>query len=161
MISINTMKTKDQRLLEEAYIDIMLDEKINWKGALTAGAMAAMNLLGGNQAQAADSGKTVSGVEQAHNHSVTAEDLIPRAEFNQVLDMMREAVKKGDLKTVKQIYNFVHKECVDAVGRVSGSGEIKKIAAMDAEALKIWNDAYLGLMKGGISAVGDAIKGSM
>lgn len=150
------MKSKDQQLLEEAYESILLDEKINWKGALTAGAMAAASLLGGGQARAADLDKPTQGIEQTHK--VTVEDLIPQKEFEQVLDMMRQAVDKGDLKTVKQIYNFVKKECHDAIGKVSGSGEITKVAKMEAAALKIWNDAYLGLMKGGLNAIGDATR---
>lgn len=146
------MKTKDQLLLEQAYEDILLDEKINWKGALTALAMAAANLLGhAGTSQAAELEKPATSVE--HNQKITAEDLIPRKDFDEVLDMMRQAVDKGDLKSVKQIYNIVNQECSKAAAEVSGSEEIEKLANMDAEALKIWNDAYLGVMKLGIKGM--------
>lgn len=146
------MKNKDQILLEQAYEDILLNEKINWKGALTAAAMAAANLLGTSSTAKADSlDKPATSIEQTKK--VTAEDLIPRKEFDQVLDMMRQQVAKGDLKSVKQIYNIVQNECTKASGEVSGSEEIRKIADMHAEALKIWNDAYLGVAKSGLEGM--------
>jgi hypothetical protein len=147
----------DQILLEQAYEEILLNEKINWKGALTATALAALNLLGhAGTSQAAEFDKPSTSIEQ--NHKVTAEDLIPRKDFDQVLDMMRQAVAKGDLKSAKQIYNIVNKECTNASMEVSGSDEVRKIAGMDAEALKIWNDAYLGVIQTGIGAMTNAAR---
>lgn len=150
------MKSREQRLLEEAYEQILIDEKINWKGALTAAAMAATSLLGGTGTAKAD--VPSQGIEQAVR--VTAEDLIPQKEFEQVLDMMRQAVAKGDLKSAKQIYNIVNRECSEAAGKVQGNKEIHKLADMDATALKIFNDAYLGVFKGGIEAMADAARGT-
>jgi hypothetical protein len=155
------MKNKDQTLLEQAYEDILLNEKINWKGALTAAAVTAAGLIGGNsQANASEieNSKSQSRLEQSIK--LSAEDLIPRAEFDRVLDLMKQQVAKGDLKSVKQIYNIIQKECTDATTKVSGSNEIRKLAAMNAEALKIWNDAYLGIVKSGLGSMADSIKNS-
>lgn len=151
------MKNKDQILLEQAYQDILLDEKINWKGALTAAAMAAATLLGASSTAKADAFDRPS-TPTEQTKKVTAEDLLPRKEFDQVLDMMRQQVAKGDLKSVKQIYNIVQKECTKAAGEVSGSDEIRKIAGMQAEALKIWNDAYLGVAKSGLESMAQSLK---
>ena len=78
------MKSKDQQLLEEAYQQILIDEKIGWKGALTAAALAALNLIGGpTQAQAAPSlefepkNDPIEHVERAP----TAEELLPSKEI--------------------------------------------------------------------------------
>jgi len=150
------MKTKDQLLLEEAYREILIDEKINWKGALTSAAMAAVTLLGGGTAKASDLDKPVAGIEQTAK--VTVEDLIPQKEFQQVLQIMRDCIAKGDLKSAKQILNFIRQECTNATGEVSGSDEIRKIAGMHAQAEKIFNDAYLGAVKGGLEAMSQQIK---
>jgi hypothetical protein len=145
------MKTKDTLLLEQAYEEVLLDEKINWKGALTAAAMAALQLIGTGNAKAADTSAPVTGIEQTKN--TTAEDLLPQKEFEQVLQMMRDSVAKGDLKSAKQILNIVRQECTNATAKVSGSNEIHKIAKMHAQAEKIFNDAYLGVVKSGINSM--------
>lgn len=146
------MKSKDQQLLEEAYEEVLLDEKLNWKGALTGLALAAAQLIGGaSQAKAADYDRPVAGVEQSQN--VTAEDLIPRKEFDEVLDMMRSAVAKGDLKSAKQILNVIEKECNDGAAKVNSSKEIHKLADMHMEAMKIFHDAYNGIVKAGVGAM--------
>jgi multidrug resistance efflux pump len=148
------MKTKDQILLENAYNQVVEE---NWKGALTAAAMAAASLLGSSSTAKADAfDRPATSIEQTKK--ITAEDLIPRKEFDQVLDMMRQAVAKGDYKSAKQIYNIVHDECENAVMKVQGSSEMKKIADMDAEALTIWNNAYLGVVKTGLGAMANSVK---
>jgi hypothetical protein len=148
------MKSKDQQLLEEAYEDIFLDEKINWKGALTAAAMTAATLLGGAGTAKADTPS--QSLEQSHK--ITAEDLIPQKEFEQVLDMMKQAVAKGDLKSAKQIYEVVRKECQDAVMKVSGSADMRKLAEMEAEATEIWHLARLNVVKTGMGAMADSLR---
>ena len=148
------MKSKDQQLLEEAYEDILLDEKINWKGALTAAAMAAATLLGGAGNAKADA--PTQSMEQTHK--VTVEDLIPQKEFEQVLDMMKQAVAKGDLKTAKQICEVVRKECQDAAMKVSGRDQILKLADMEGEALSIFQTARLGVIQTGMGAMANSLK---
>ena len=148
------MKSKDQQLLEEAYENILLDEKINWKGALTAAAMTAATLLGG--AGNAKAETPSQGIEQSHN--VTVEELIPQKEFEHVLDMMRQAVAKGDLKSAKQICEVVRKECQDAAMKVRGREQILKLADMEGEALGIFHNARLGVIKAGMGAMADSAR---
>jgi hypothetical protein len=150
------MKSKDQILLEEAYNEILIDEKINFKGALTAAALAASSLLGSNNAKAADVDKPVQGIEQSQK--ITVEDLIPRKEFDQVLDMMRQAVAKGDLKSAKQICEVVRTECQDAAMKVRGREQILKLADMEGEALNIFHNAYLGVVKTGMGAMANSAR---
>lgn len=154
------MKSKDQLILEEAYELVLLDEKVNWKGALTGVALAAAQLLGGaGHAKAGDYDRTTSGIEQSQK--VTAEDLFPRKDFDQVLEMMRSAVAKGDLKSAKIILNIIREGMTDATTKVSSSAEIYKLADMHAEAEKIYNDAYLGVVKGGLDAMTSAARSSL
>lgn len=42
--------------------------------------------------------------------------------------------------------------------KVRSSDEVRKIAAMDAKALEIWNDAYLGVFKSAAGAMTDAAR---
>jgi len=144
------MKNKDQVLLEQAYKQIIEE---NWKGALVGVALAAANLLGIGGAKA-DSLEN-AGIEQTKK--ITVEDIIPQKEFEEVLNMMRKEVANGNLKNVKQIYEVVKQACNDAVTKVQGRDEMLKIANMDAAALKIWNDAYLGVVKGGLSSMANSI----
>jgi hypothetical protein len=157
------MTSKDQQLLEEAYQQILIDEKIGWKGALTAAALAALNLIGGpTRAQAAPSlefepkNDPIEYAQQAP----TAEDLLPHKEYEEVLDILRQVVAKGDLKSAKQIYNILNQTCTEAAMKVRSSDEVRKIAAMDAKALDIWNDAYLGVFKSAAGAMTDAARAS-
>lgn len=152
------MKNKDQILLEKAYDQILIDEKINWKGALTGAALAAANLLGVGNANA-DSINQPATIEQ--NRKLTAEDLLPRKEFDEVLGLMRSCIAKGDLVSAKKILLVVEEACTDASTEVSNSTEIKKIADMHAEALQIFNSAYLGVVSSGVKAVGDATRTSL
>lgn len=156
------MTSKDQQLLEEAYQQILIDEKIGWKGALTAAALAALNLLGGpSSAKAApsldDHPRSPQGIEQSQQ-APTAEDLLPQKEYEELLDILRQVVAKGDLKSAKQIYNILNQTCTDAAMKVRSSEEVRKIAAMDAKALDIWNDAYLKVFKTGVGAMTDAAR---
>jgi hypothetical protein len=148
------MKSKDQILLEQTYEDILLDEKINWKGALTAAAITAATLLGGSGNTKAETPS--QGIEQTHK--VTVEDLIPQKEYEQVLDMMRQAVAKGDLKSAKQICEIVRKECQDAAMKVSGRDQIIKLADMEGEALGIFHNARLGVIQTGMGAMANSLK---
>jgi hypothetical protein len=66
---------------------------------------------------------------------------------------MRSAVAKGDLKTAKQILNLIEKECNDGAAKVNSSKEIHKLADMHAEAMKIFHDAYNGIVKAGVGAM--------
>ena len=159
------MKNKDTQLLEEAYQQILIDEKIGWKGALTAAAIAAMNLIGGpTRVQAAPSIDTYleprpQGIEHVER-APTAEELLPQKEYEEVLDILRQVVAKGDLKSAKQIYNILNQTCTEAAMKVRSSDEVRKIAAMDAKALDIWNDAYLNVFKTGVGAMTDAARGA-
>jgi hypothetical protein len=134
------MKTKDQILLEQAYNQVVEE---NWKAGLAGLALAAANILGVGNA------KADTQIEQP-NQSIqqiqkkTAEDVIPRKEYEEVLGMLKQAVQKGDLVTAKKIYLVINQACMNACMEVSGSDEIHKLAAMDAQACEIYNSAYLG-----------------
>jgi hypothetical protein len=154
------MKNKDQLLLEKAYDQILIDEKINWKGALTGVVLTAATLLGVGNAKA-DSINQPSAIEQ--NRKLTAEDLLPRKEFDEVLSLMRSCIAKGDLVSAKKILLVVEEACTDAAGNdnIINSKEIEKIGDMHAEALQIFNRAYLGVISSGVKAVGDATRSSL
>jgi hypothetical protein len=139
------MKNKDQVLLEQAYNQVIEE---NWKAGLAGLALAAANILGiGGNANASE--QPVQAIQQTQKK--TAEDLIPRKEFEEVKEMLRQCIKKGDLVSAKKIYLLINEACTNAATEVGSSDEIRKLAAMDAEACEIYNDAYLG-------KVGEAIQ---
>ena len=89
----------------------------------------------------------------------TAEDLLPQKEYEELLGILRQVAAKGDLKSAKQIYIYIlNQTCTDAAMKVRSSEEVRKIAAMDAKALDIWNDACLKVFKTGVGAMTDAAR---